>query len=221
MAKRRTNDQPTSAPAPPHAFRHDLSLSIVGAFDLGGVLYHARYLELLEETRAAFLETHLCSYRSLMDAGYHIVVTQTAQRFLAPIQYGQPVAVLMWCTDLRHGMFVLDYSIHTWPTSTRPIHGSAIERTTEGKPVGISGGISGGKSVGISGGETRGVPRPPRPEDYPLDTSRRVHTATTRLAFVKRHSSDLDDPRYALSRVPEPVAAALRQLVVGEETSSE
>lgn len=178
-----------SVAAPSYAFRHDLSLQIVGAFDLGGVLYHARYLELLEETRAAFFQAHHCSYRSLMDAGYHVVVTQTAQRFLAPIYYGQPVAIQMWCTDLRHGMFVLDYSVHTWPapksSDRRDMNGSSSDPRTE--------------------------------EDHPLtltiETSRRVHTATTWLAFVKRQSDNPDDPRYTLSRIPEPVAAALRTLV--------
>lgn len=99
----------------------------VGAFDLGGVLYHAKYLELLEQTREAFLTLEGLPYRTLMDDGYHIVVAETAQRFLAPIRYGERIVVEMWTQEVLRSTFTLVYDVFTWPAPVGPERELATE----------------------------------------------------------------------------------------------
>ena len=104
-------------------FRHVIPPLVVGAFDLGGVLYHAKYLELLEMAREAFLTARGVSYRAMMDSGYHMVIVEAQQRFVSPIRYGQRIWVDMWASEMRRSTFVFDYKMYTQEmsaTSTTP-----------------------------------------------------------------------------------------------------
>ena len=101
-------------------FRHEVAPLTVGAFDLGGVLYHAKYLELLEMARAKLLIERGYPYGRLMQEGYHIVITETAQRFLAPIRYEQTILVDLWVTELKKSSFAMDYHVWTLPPEVPP-----------------------------------------------------------------------------------------------------
>ncbi len=96
------------------AFRYKVAPLVVGAFDLGGVLYHAKYLELLELAREAFLVAHGCSYRVMMDLGYHIVIVEAHQSFHASLRYGQLATIDTWASEIRRSTFVLQYEMHVW-----------------------------------------------------------------------------------------------------------
>ena len=101
-------------------FRHVIPPLVVGAFDLGGVLYHAKYLELLEMVREAFLTARGVSYRAMMDSGYHMVIVEAQQKFVSPIRYGQRIWVDMWASEMRRSTFVFDYKMYTQELPTTP-----------------------------------------------------------------------------------------------------
>ena len=115
---------------PAVAFRHELPPLVVGAFDLGGVLYHAKYLELLELAREAFLVSRGCSYGWLMDSGCHVVVVDADQHFHASVRYGQRMAIGMWASEIRRSTFVLEYEMRAWPVqkySQSPVGDTAAD----------------------------------------------------------------------------------------------
>lgn len=78
-------------------------------FDLGGVLYHAHYFRLYERVRERFLEHAGCPYPSLVEQHSHLAVTESHQRFLAPVRYGDVIQIKLWATELKRVSFVFHY----------------------------------------------------------------------------------------------------------------
>lgn len=72
-------------------FTLTLSPIRLGEFDMGGVLYHARYFHLLEECREAFFRHISHPYSELTKQGYHLPLTHSELNFKAPIRYGDTI----------------------------------------------------------------------------------------------------------------------------------
>lgn len=78
-------------------------------FDLGGVLYHANYFSLYEKTREAYLKKIKIPYPSLVSAGFHLAITETSQKFIAPIYYGDKIKIELKSTKVASASFEFDY----------------------------------------------------------------------------------------------------------------
>ena len=59
--------------------------------DAGGVLYHGRYLDILEEGRADFFEKHGWGMKDILHHGYVLTVVKIEQNFRVPIFYADCV----------------------------------------------------------------------------------------------------------------------------------
>lgn len=90
-------------------FRGEIPLA---EFDLGGVLYHGNYFRYYERAREAFLAKHQTPYSALIDQGFHLVVTETQQKFIKPIRYGESLLLKLHATELRQTSVALRYSIY-------------------------------------------------------------------------------------------------------------
>lgn len=80
-------------------------------FDLGGVLYHANYFHLYEQTREAFLKQAGHPYPKLVEDGFHLAVSESHQEFIKPIYYGQEIKVFLTIDDLKKTSAVFYYEI--------------------------------------------------------------------------------------------------------------
>ncbi len=83
----------------------------LGLFDLGGVLHHANYLGVLEQTREAFLAACGLTYAELSASGGHLALSDSNQKFIRPIRFGQQVEVHLTAREIRRTRLVLDYVI--------------------------------------------------------------------------------------------------------------
>jgi acyl-CoA thioester hydrolase len=92
-------------------FTFDLPSLQLGLFDIGGVLYHANYLLLLEQVREAFLREAGISAPELASRGSFLAITETRQNFVKPIRYGDIVVAEMWAEEVRAASLVLAYSL--------------------------------------------------------------------------------------------------------------
>ena len=81
-------------------------------FDIGGVLYHARYFHLYEQAREALLEELGSPYPELAKAGYHLAVTESSQKFMAPIFYGDKLRLELKLKNLRTHSLEFEYLIY-------------------------------------------------------------------------------------------------------------
>lgn len=83
----------------------------LGEFDLGGVLYHANYFHLYEETREALLRQIGLPYSKLVEDGFHLAVAESSQEFVKPIFYGQEVKVILSIQDITQASAIFYYEI--------------------------------------------------------------------------------------------------------------
>lgn len=79
-------------------------------FDMGGVLYHARYFHVYEDAREQFLKSIGIAYPMLVDQGIHLAVIEAHQNFQAPVRYGVPFQVTLWVEDLKRSHFTFHYA---------------------------------------------------------------------------------------------------------------
>jgi YbgC/YbaW family acyl-CoA thioester hydrolase len=86
--------------APECAFSVNLPPLRLGLFDLGGVLHHGNYLNLLEAARESYLESKGISYPKLASENKHLAVVDAQQFFLRPIRYGQRLEVRIWIKEI-------------------------------------------------------------------------------------------------------------------------
>ncbi len=86
--------------APSCAFSSVVPPLRLGLFDLGGVLHHGNYLNILEAAREAFLQAHGISYSKLAAENKHLAVVEAKQSFLRPIRYGEQLQVHIWVDEL-------------------------------------------------------------------------------------------------------------------------
>lgn len=83
----------------------------LGEFDLGGVLYHANYFHLYEETREALLRQIGLPYNKLVEDNFHLAVVESSQEFIKPISYGQEVKVILSIQDITRSSAIFYYEI--------------------------------------------------------------------------------------------------------------
>ncbi len=83
----------------------------LGLFDLGGVLYHANYFQLLEQARESLLAEFGCPYPELAANSQHLAIAESHQKFLKPIRYGDKVLVRLCATELRQSSVTLSYEL--------------------------------------------------------------------------------------------------------------
>ncbi len=83
----------------------------LGEFDMGGVLYHARYFHIYEELREVFLKHLGFPYPELVEGGNHLVIQESSQTFHKPIKYGQELFAELKVVDLRKSHFSFEYKI--------------------------------------------------------------------------------------------------------------
>ena len=103
---------PEQLPPPPSAFRFAIPPLRLGLFDLGGVLHHANYLGIFEQTREAFLSEQGLPYQMLAEKRQHLAVREFTQRFDAPIFYGEKLQVAMWVSELKKSSLNVQYAIY-------------------------------------------------------------------------------------------------------------
>ena len=106
----------------PHPFRHRCSPIRLGEFDLGGVLYHARYFHLLEDAREAFLRAHDLPYSYFIEHGQHLAIVEAHQSFDAPIRYGDEIEIDLWFSELRRSSLKVCYSLFIPARGESAIH---------------------------------------------------------------------------------------------------
>lgn len=95
-----------------HSFEYLIPHVRLGEFDLGGVLYHANYFHLLEETREAWLASLGFPYPTLANAGLHFAIVESNQKFLKPIRYGQALKVMLQTSAVRKSTLSVEYQIY-------------------------------------------------------------------------------------------------------------
>lgn len=83
----------------------------LGLFDLGGVLHHANYLGVLEQTREAFLAACNLSYSELAASGGHLALSDSNQKFIRPVRFGQQIEVHLTAREIRRTRLALDYAL--------------------------------------------------------------------------------------------------------------
>lgn len=72
-------------------FSKPLNRIRLGEFDIGGVLYHARYFHLLEELREEYFISIGQPYSELVKQGLHLPLSEAKIKYIKPIRYGDPV----------------------------------------------------------------------------------------------------------------------------------
>lgn len=85
----------------------------LGMFDLGGVLYHANYFQVYEQTREACLLSKGIKYSDLANKQTHFALTESSQKFIKPVFYGEEVTVSLTCSKLGKSSFELSYELFT------------------------------------------------------------------------------------------------------------
>ena len=105
-----------------HPFRYRCSPIRLGEFDLGGVLYHARYFHLFEDAREGFLRSHDLPYSYFIEQGQHLAIVEAHQSFDAPVRYGDEVEIDLWFSELRRSSLKVCYSLFIPARSESPIH---------------------------------------------------------------------------------------------------
>lgn len=115
--------------APSCSFRLECARLRLAQFDVGGVLYHARYFNIYEEAREELFIRHGVSPYELTANRQYLAVVEAHQQFAAPIRYGDNVAVDIWASDLSRSAVRFDYLLslaHGSPTpserTSAPLH---------------------------------------------------------------------------------------------------
>ena len=98
---------------PSNAFVYPLPAISLEKFDIGGVLYHANYFHLLEQSREALLAKSGTPYPSLVKKNQHLAIVTSKQEFLAPITYGQAIDIAVWASEVRKTSCILHYVLIT------------------------------------------------------------------------------------------------------------
>jgi len=92
-------------------FKVEIKRISLAEFDIGGVLYHSRYFKLYERARETFLDHLGCSYPSLVAEGCHLAITESQQKFLRPVRYGDSLTLELKAVDLRRASVTFLYEI--------------------------------------------------------------------------------------------------------------
>ncbi len=92
-------------------FIYDVKHIHFGEFDLGGVLYHARYFHLYETARELLLKDGGVPYTELLKNDTHLLLSESHQNFISPIFYGKEYRLYLWVTDLKKASFTMNYNI--------------------------------------------------------------------------------------------------------------
>ncbi len=93
-------------------FRYEAANIRFGEFDLGGVLYHGNYFHVYEMARESFLAAGPMSYATLVKLQCHLAVSESRQRFLKPIRYGDPFNVELSCASLKRASLDVQYRFY-------------------------------------------------------------------------------------------------------------
>lgn len=94
-------------------FSHTFDHIHFGQFDAGQVLYHANYFHLLEELRERFLFSKNLSYKGLMDAGYHLPIVESNQKFIRPVHYQELVEGSLFLGTLKRSSIIFEYELRS------------------------------------------------------------------------------------------------------------
>lgn len=92
-------------------FRCDIPRLQLGLFDIGGVLYHARYFTILETMREEFLSQRAMPYAELVAAHSHLAIAESHQSFLKPVRYGDEVRGELTASQLQRASVRLNYEL--------------------------------------------------------------------------------------------------------------
>lgn len=101
----------SSPPPPSVTYTHHIHDLRLGEFDLGGVLYHARYYHLYEEGREALLRDNGVPYSSLVERSQHLAIVEAHQIFHAPIFYGDRLTLTLWTSAVARSSVTFHYTI--------------------------------------------------------------------------------------------------------------
>jgi YbgC/YbaW family acyl-CoA thioester hydrolase len=98
---------------PAHAYCRQVEPLRVGQFDMGGVLHHANYYHIFEAAKEALMAEHGYPYTELVENGHHLPLVEAHQHFLKPVNYGDPLRIYVWITELSRASVRFCYEIVT------------------------------------------------------------------------------------------------------------
>ena len=86
-----------------------------------GCVYHANYYSVFEQAREAMLAEAGLPYSRLAENSQHLAISESGQRFLKPVHYGEPLDVYLWISELRKANLLIQYEIESseTPNDTR------------------------------------------------------------------------------------------------------
>ena len=89
----------------------DITAPSLEKFDLGGVLYHANYFHLFEQTREKFLELSKLPYPELVKENSHLAIVKAEIEYLKPIFYGDKIEIDLTSSKIKKTNFWFHYKI--------------------------------------------------------------------------------------------------------------
>ena len=89
----------------------DITTPSLEKFDLGGVLYHANYFHLFEQTREKFLELSKLPYPELVKENSHLAIVKAEIDYLKSIFYGDKIEIDLTCSKIKKTNFWFHYKI--------------------------------------------------------------------------------------------------------------
>ncbi|HMO17901.1 MAG TPA: thioesterase family protein [Oligoflexia bacterium] len=103
----------------------------LGEFDMGGVLYHARYFHLLEECRESFFRSISYPYEKLTKEGFHMPLIKSELNFNAPIRYGDGITgqISLEAISKLKLRFIYELFIDPYSESSKPVHRASTTHT--------------------------------------------------------------------------------------------
>lgn len=96
---------------PQEAFKLELNSIPLVEYDMGGVLYHANYFHLYEQGREALLTDIGSPYINFVTEGCHLAVTESSQKFIKPVYYGDKLNLCLWLSSLKRGSMQFNYAL--------------------------------------------------------------------------------------------------------------
>ncbi len=79
--------------------------------DAQGVAHNANYLIWFEVARIDYLARYTGGYKSIQDAGYEALTTESHVRYLVPVHFDDRLTIHTRCHDVRGARFRYDYVV--------------------------------------------------------------------------------------------------------------
>jgi acyl-CoA thioester hydrolase len=103
--------------------------------DAMGIVHHAAYVVYLEQARIEYAKARGSDYLKLVEAGYHLAVTEISLRYAAPAKFGATLIVRCWLEEVRSRSLTFAYEVSDSETAVSHAtgHSKHICVTPDGK----------------------------------------------------------------------------------------